>query len=648
MDGLLNDVFNSDSDTSDSDEWIECDYDDADVEIVGCSNSGRSTRSIFSSTDHVSINSDSGDTSSRTSSTASLLNVLKAPKPSSLSRKRTQARNPNPPRGKRRCRGTSTHDPKGIKPIQRVKEYPDELFSISNNKLFCKGCREELCVKKSSVANHLKSSKHIKGKERLKNKEVREKDLADTLQRYNNEVHLRGETLPLTQQVFRVKVLKAFLQAGIPLNKIGPLRELLEETGYRLCDRRFLYDLIPFVVKEEEAKIKDEIKNKHVGIVFDGTTHTCEALAVVLRFISDSFTIEQRLVRIQLLAKSLNGEEVARELINVLSTTLGITSHYVVATMRDRASVNNVALRTLKILYPHLLDIGCFSHTLDLVGDHFKLPQLTEFLNSWLSLFSHSTKTKFLWKEQTGKAMATYSHTRWWSKWEVMQQLLVQFRDIKPFLVNNSDIGPSTRPKLLFFFDDSQKLNHLKIELAAVVDWGEPFVNATYKLEGDGPLAFTCYEAIQEVVTSIKVANIPNVQAVARDISPSLTVQKTLISHAKQCIQPGIDYFNHQLGTSLKSPLLAFKASRMTNPSMIKNLNLDASSLDLFKSFPFITAEELTNLKAELPAYLVKVEDLDESVDKLEWWKRQETNLPTWCAVVKKILLVQPSSAAVE
>ena len=178
------------------------------------------------------------------------------------------------------------------------------------------------------MANHLKSAKHIKGKERLKNKEIRETDLAETLQRYNNEVHLLGETLPLTQQVFRVKVLKAFLRAGIPLNKIGPLRELLEESGgYRLCDKRFLYDLIPFVVKQEEAQVKEEIKNKHVGIIFDGTTHTCEVLAVVLRFISDSFTIEQRLVKIELLAKSLNGEEVTRELINVLSTTLGITSH---------------------------------------------------------------------------------------------------------------------------------------------------------------------------------------------------------------------------------------------------------------------------------------------------------------------------------
>ena len=495
----------------------------------------------------------------------------------------------------------------------------------------------------------MKSAKHIKGNKRLKNKEIRETDLAETLQRCNNEVHLRGETLPLTQQVFHVKVLKAFLRAGIPLNKIGPLRELLEESGgYRLCDRRFLYDLIPFVVKQEEAQVKEEIKNKHVGVIFDGTTHTCEVLAVVLRFISDSFTIEQRLVKIELLAKSLNGEEVARELINVLSTTLGITSHYVVVTMRDCAAVNNVAICTLKILYPNLLDIGCFSHTLDLVGDHFKLPQLTEFLNSWLSLFSHSTKVKFLWKEQTGRAMPTYSHTRWWSKWEVMQQLLVQFGEIKLFLVNNSDIGPSTRPKLLSFFDDPQKLNYLKIELAAVIDCGEPFVKATYKLEGDGPLAFICYEAIQEVVKSIKVANIPNVQAVARDISSSFTVQKTLIAHAKQCIQPGIDYFNHQLGTSLKSPLMAFEASQMIAPTTIRNLNPDASSIDLFKSFPFVTAEKLMKLKAELPAYLAKVEDLDESVDKLEWWKNQETNLPSWCAVVKKVLLVQPSSGAVE
>ena len=47
---------------------------------------------------------------------------------------------------------------------------------------------------------------------------------------------------------------------------------------------------------------------------------------------TDLFTIEQRLVRIQLLAKSLTGEEVAQELIHVLLTSIGITSQFVVAT----------------------------------------------------------------------------------------------------------------------------------------------------------------------------------------------------------------------------------------------------------------------------------------------------------------------------
>lgn len=64
--------------------------------------------------------------------------------------------------------------------MQQIKEYLEKQFSVSN-KLFCEDCREELSVKKSSVVNHLKSAKHIKGKERLKNKEIREKDLAEML-----------------------------------------------------------------------------------------------------------------------------------------------------------------------------------------------------------------------------------------------------------------------------------------------------------------------------------------------------------------------------------------------------------------------------------------------------------------------------------
>ena len=98
-------------------------------------------------------------------------------------------------------------------------------------------------------------------------------------------MHPKGETLPPSQQVFRVKVMKTFLRAGVPLNKISSFRNLLEENGYRLCDRRYMYDLLPFIVNEEVSRIKDEIQGKSLGIIFDGTTHVCEAFAIVIWFI---------------------------------------------------------------------------------------------------------------------------------------------------------------------------------------------------------------------------------------------------------------------------------------------------------------------------------------------------------------------------
>ena len=92
----------------------------------------------------------------------------------------------------------------------------------------------------------------------------------------------------MSQQVFRVKVMKTFLQAGIPLNKIKEFRDLFEETGFNLFDRRTLHDLVPFI---EMSQIKNEIKGKRLGllgVIFDGTTHVCEAFAIVVRFVSDS------------------------------------------------------------------------------------------------------------------------------------------------------------------------------------------------------------------------------------------------------------------------------------------------------------------------------------------------------------------------
>ncbi len=59
-------------------------------------------------------------------------------------------------------------------------------------------------------------------------------------------------------------------------------------------------------------------KGKDVAVIFDGTTHVCEVMVIVLRFINDNWKIQQRVVRTMILAKSLTGEEVARQLMSLI------------------------------------------------------------------------------------------------------------------------------------------------------------------------------------------------------------------------------------------------------------------------------------------------------------------------------------------
>ena len=137
---------------------------------------------------------------------------------------------------------------------------------------------------------------------------------------------------------------------------------------------------IYFLLFSKKSKqIKKEINGKYVSVIFDGTTRMGEALAVVLRFVDDEeWVLKQRLVHLQLLAKSLCGEEIARELISI-TVNYSIESNKLLAIMRDGASSNGIAVRTLQIVFPNAMDITCFSYTLDRVGKYFKIPILPKF-----------------------------------------------------------------------------------------------------------------------------------------------------------------------------------------------------------------------------------------------------------------------------
>ena len=68
------------------------------------------------------------------------------------------------------------------------------------------------------------------------------------------------------------------------------------------------------------------------------------------RFVDDEYSIQQRLIRLQLLSKSIAGEELAREIITVLQAHYKVLPGLLVSAMHDRASVNTVAMTTIGIV----------------------------------------------------------------------------------------------------------------------------------------------------------------------------------------------------------------------------------------------------------------------------------------------------------
>ena len=63
----------------------------------------------------------------------------------------------------------------------------------------------------------------------------------------------------------------------------------------------------------------------------------------------------------------MTGEEITRKLLGALLVEYGITSKRPLVAMRNHASINGVAMRTIKVVFPDRVDVGSYSHTTDFV-----------------------------------------------------------------------------------------------------------------------------------------------------------------------------------------------------------------------------------------------------------------------------------------
>ena len=162
--------------------------------------------------------------------------------------------------------------------------------------------------------------------------------------------------------------------------------------------------------------------------------------------------------------------------------------------------------------------------------------------------------------------------------------------DIEPFLRETDNLSPVCRASLLEIFDDPATARDLEIELAAMVDAGKHFVQATYYLEGDGPLVFTCYERLSALAHAIAIDSYANTEAKARQhAGRNMALYNQLVAQAKACINPGFRFYQQKFSVQFHDIVRAFKAACLCCPMQEQALRPTAVSVQELKQFRFIT-----------------------------------------------------------
>ena len=149
------------------------------------------------------------------------------------------------------------------------------------------------------------------------------------------------------------------------------------------------------------------------------------------------------------------------------------------------------------------------------------------------------------------------------------------------------------------------------VERAVTVDTALPFVKTTYVLDGDGPLALSCYESISYLNAAARQGNYSILASVASNLSSGVTnMEEYLIDHAKSCIQPGVSYYFQQLSTNMKGPLETIKAAQLFFSSKLSEMNPSVNDIDSLCSFRFLSPF-IPGLKEEFPQYIALTEDIN-------------------------------------
>jgi hypothetical protein len=209
--------------------------------------------------------------------------------------------------------------------VARMNQFPNQGFRDSFGKLFCGACSTRLHNCKSMIAAHLETKKHKANLIKLQSRSAGDIEIMSGLNQYFiDNPNMGGANLSNATLLYRYRLTQSFMYSGIEPSKIDHLRPLLTRAGEAATHSSHLMPFVPKVEADEFARILDELENQVVSALFDGETRVGEAVAMILRFCTADFKLQQLLVSFVTVAKHMDGQEMSTLFLQLLLTRLQV------------------------------------------------------------------------------------------------------------------------------------------------------------------------------------------------------------------------------------------------------------------------------------------------------------------------------------
>jgi hypothetical protein len=391
------------------------------------------------------------------------------------------------------------------------KDRRGQSLRRESDQLYCGACVK--FVNKRNATNHLNAISHaaklLIWKKRTEAKQVTLKEM--------EEKRDPRKTLSNELVLYRKEVLKSTYIANMTMGQLEAMRKYTIDKNNQpgltvgpTCELARTYNA-ELLKDEREAAIAIIGRcYPEFGTTSDGTPTFAKAEGILIRLVDQqTMEIKEILLSVRLFQRGPSGEELAGNLVDVLTKQYNLKLRNWRVAMLDRASTNIKCIKDVcEQTEADVTRAPCNSHSLCKPGEAFDAPEAEKWRQSWNSGIVHKGKAAEECKKLFNITPQSGGGIRWYHQWEQIAQLVEQIGLVKimkqhvPVCVKN-EWSKASMDKLVKL-GSPDKLPKLTVQMASIAEAGRPFCESTYMLEGKDPLALTAYLVFERLDAKVE------------------------------------------------------------------------------------------------------------------------------------------------